>query len=180
MITIVIAAVLLSLAFPNLRTFVQNNRLRTEASEFFAAINLARTEAKANGGVATLCVSANQMTCAGAGTWDQGWLAKIWVDINGDANVDAGEERVLRARPGPGNGIVLSSVPVDTTFRFSASGEVIGALSFSVCDSTRAGEEGRSVTFPGVSGIARLSCLPSTLGTLCTIQPTDTVTAQCA
>src|SRR3990172_4110991 len=43
LVTVVIASILLTLALPNLRVFIQNNRLRTEASEFVAAINYART-----------------------------------------------------------------------------------------------------------------------------------------
>ncbi len=179
LITIAIAAILVSLALPSMRVFVQNNRLRTEASEFFAAINLARTEAKANAGVATLCVSTNQSTCVVAATgWDKGWLAKIWVDANGNGAVDAGEERILRARPAPDNGIVLSTAG-GTKLSFSASGAASGALTFSVCDSTRSGEEGRSITILGESGSARLNCLPSTGGPPCTTSA-DTVTPACS
>ncbi len=119
LITIVIASILVSLALPSFRAFLQNNRLKTETSEFFAAISLARTEAIANAARATLCVSANQTACT-AGTWDQGWLAKIWVDADGDEVVDAGEERILRARPAPDNGIVLTAG--GTVLSFSASG----------------------------------------------------------
>ena len=174
LITIVIAAILVSLALPNLRVFIQNNRLRTEASEFFAAINLARTEAKANAVRVSLCVSSNQTSCTGA-TWNLGWLA--WVDTDEDEVVDDGE-RILRARPAPDNGIVLSTAG-GTLLTFGASGAASGALTLRVCDSTRSGEEGRSITILGESGSTRLNCLPSTGGAPCTISA-DLVNPACS
>ena len=152
LITIVIAAILVSLALPNLRVFVQNNRLRTETSEFFAAINLARTEAKAQATTVRLCVSINQSTCAAAGTgWNKGWLA--WVDANDDGTVDVGE-KILRARPAPDNGIVLSTTG-GAVLSFFAGGTASG-VTFEVCDDTRSGEEGRAIVVYNVTGRARV------------------------
>jgi type IV fimbrial biogenesis protein FimT len=150
LITIVIASILLSLALPSFRTFLQNNRLKTETGEFFAAINLARTEAKAQATKVSLCVSANQTGCTG-GAWKDGWL--VWVDADGDGTVDAGE-RILRARPAPDNGIVLTEG--DAVLSFSASGAAGGATSFEVCDDTRSGEEGRAIKVFTTTGRARV------------------------
>lgn len=159
LITVVVVAVLVSLALPSFRVFLQNNRLKTETSEFFAAISLARTEAIANAAQATLCVSANQTACT-AGTWDQGWLAKIWVDADGDGAVDAGEERILRARPAPSNGIVLTAG--GTVLSFSAGGAAGGTISFEVCDETRSSEEGRAIkvfTTTGRARVEKMTCI---------------------
>lgn len=162
LITIVIASILITLALPNLRVFIQNNRLRTEASEFFAAVNQARTEAKTNATNVSLCVSTNQTACTGA-TWDLGWLA--WVDTDKDGVVDGGEQ-ILRARPAPGNGIVLSTAD-DTIVTFSADGSASADIDFEVCDSTRNGEEGRSIRITAASGLTRLQKKDGVTNPLC-------------
>lgn len=142
LVTIAIAAILVSLALPDLRVFIQNNRLKTEASELYAALNFARTEAKANAAQVSLCVSSNQTSCTGA-TWNLGWL--VWVDSNGNDAVNAGE-RILRARAAPDNGIVVTGSA--TIIRFFADGTSSapgGGFIFSVCDDTRTGEKGRTI-----------------------------------
>lgn len=151
LITIVIAAILLGLALPDLRVFVQNNRLKTEASEFVAALNYARTEAKANALTVTVCVSTNGAACTGA-AWKLGWL--VWGDADGDTAIDAVE--VIRARAAPDNGIVLASSadPAETSIAFFADGSTTTDLMFTVCDDTRAGEEGREITITPI-GLVR-------------------------
>jgi len=49
LVTIVLVAVLLTLAAPNFRTLVQNNRVTTQANELVSALNLARAEAVKRG-----------------------------------------------------------------------------------------------------------------------------------
>ncbi len=150
LVTIVIASILVTLALPNLRVFVQNNRLKTEASEFAAALNYARTEAKSNAATVTVCVSTNGTACTGA-TWKLGWL--VWGDANRNSVLNAAE--VIRVRPAPDNGIVLTSTndPAVTSFAFSADGSIVDELTFSVCDDTRSGEEGRNITVTPVGQV---------------------------
>lgn len=71
MITLVIAAIVLTFAIPSFQTVFQNNRLATQANELVTAMNLARSEAIKTGQPVSVCASSNGTACVG--TWVQGW-----------------------------------------------------------------------------------------------------------
>ena len=67
-------AVLATLAVPSFRDASLGSRLAATANSLHGSIQIARSEAiKANAPV-TLCASADGLTCATAGDWDQGWI----------------------------------------------------------------------------------------------------------
>ena len=90
-ITMAIAAILMTVAVPSFTTTIKNNRLVTQANLLVASIGLARSEAVKLGRTATVCVSSDQATCTGETNWSLGWM--VWVDADGDNLLDAGEER---------------------------------------------------------------------------------------
>ena len=73
MITLVVAAVLMSLAAPSFSRFLANNRLTTQINSFAAALNIARSEAITRNTSAGVCTSNDGATCV-AGSWQDGWL----------------------------------------------------------------------------------------------------------
>lgn len=93
MITLAVAAILLTMAVPSFRTTIQNNRLITEANDFVTALHLARSEAIKRRARVTLCKSADGAACTATGGWEQGWIA--YVDSNNNGSRDAIEE-ILR------------------------------------------------------------------------------------
>lgn len=95
MVTISIAAILMTIAIPSFIDFVRNNRLTAQANDFVLALTYAKSEAVKRGVRVTVCSRQNDTTCAGSTTWDSGWL--VFVDNNGNGTVDAGEE-ILRVR----------------------------------------------------------------------------------
>jgi len=97
MITLVIAAILLSMAVPSFITTLQNNRIVTQANNFVTSLNIARSEAIKRGARITVCKSADNASCTGAGSWNQGWI--IFVDANSDAAVNLGEELIRAYGP---------------------------------------------------------------------------------
>jgi len=105
MITLLIAAILLSQAVPSFLTMLQNSRITTQANDYVTSLNVARSEAVKRGSRITVCKSTNNTTCIASGGWQQGWI--IFVDADNDAVVDNGEE-VLRAHGPfePGNTLV--------------------------------------------------------------------------
>ena len=103
--TLAVAGILLSLAVPSFSQFVKNNRLITQANDFVTALNVARSEAIRRGNRVTLCKSSNQVSCAGAGSWDQGWI--IFVDVNDDGIVSNPATDVFRVHGGLGGNTTL-------------------------------------------------------------------------
>jgi len=91
MITLGIAAILLTVAVPSFNTTIKNNRLVTHANLLVSSIGLARSEAVKHGRTATVCVSSDQATCTAETNWELGWM--VWVDLNTNNQPDAGEER---------------------------------------------------------------------------------------
>jgi type IV fimbrial biogenesis protein FimT len=97
LVTLSIAAILLAVAAPNFVTFVQNNRLATQANDLVTMLNYARSEAVKRNQRITVCSSTTGTSCAGSTTWDGGLI--VFVDTDGDGVVDGGED-VLQVRQG--------------------------------------------------------------------------------
>jgi len=78
LVTVVVLSILLGLAVPAFRTFMQNDQQWTQQNNLVLALNSARSEAIKNdlpGGV-SVCASTgtgNPPTCDGA-SWAQGWI----------------------------------------------------------------------------------------------------------
>jgi type IV fimbrial biogenesis protein FimT len=145
MITLVIAAILLSIAVPSFRDFLLNNRLTTVTNEFVAAASLARSEAIKRGRTATMCVSSNSMnanpTCTGGSDWSLGWL--VWADTDGNGLLNAGEE--VRTYDSLANTGLTFTSDGASSFSYSATGAVSNQLVLEVCDD-RPDETGREMT----------------------------------
>lgn len=88
-IGLAVAALLLTLAGPSFQTAVNNGRLSSAASEFIAAVQLARSEAiRANRRV-VLCRSVDGSACdSTSATWP-GWI--MFTDLDADGVRDANE-----------------------------------------------------------------------------------------
>ena len=148
-VTLVVATILMTLAVPNFRDFLLNNRLTTTANEFTAAANLARSEAIKRGRNATVCVSSTSMNAAPgctAGTdWGVGWL--VWVDADGDTNMDD-DERLRVGDKLDSTGLTFTGDV--SSFQYDSRGAVANTGTIEVCDD-RADEVGRqlSVTATG-------------------------------
>ncbi|AZP11327.1 GspH/FimT family pseudopilin [Undibacterium parvum] len=82
MTTISIAVILMAIAIPSFKTMIENQRLVTTASEFYAAVNLTRAEAIKRG------ARVNMVANDGA-KWTSGWT--VFIDANDNLLVDAGE-----------------------------------------------------------------------------------------
>lgn len=93
MVTIAIAAILLTLALPSFQGTLRSNRLATTTNQFNAAIALARSEAIKTTLAAGLCPSADGVACGA--DWNAGWL--VWRDTNRDGNLaNDGTEPVIQ------------------------------------------------------------------------------------
>ena len=94
MVTLTIAAILLTMAVPSFSEFVKNNRLVTQTNDLVTTLNLARSEAIKRGDRVTVCKSSDQLSCSGSGSWDQGWI--VFADVAGDGVVTDPSTNIIR------------------------------------------------------------------------------------
>lgn len=95
LVTISIAAIMLTIAIPSFRDFLLNSRRATQTNDFILALNYAKSEAVKRSETVTVCSRSTDTTCAGSTIWDSGWL--VFVDNNGNGTADTGE-MVLQVR----------------------------------------------------------------------------------
>lgn len=100
-----VASLVLTLGVPNLVQFARNNRMSAAANDMITAILLARNEAIKGRLPVTLCVSPDPLAddphCdKDLADPDSRGGYVVWVDANGDAVIDGGEE-ILRQQGQP-------------------------------------------------------------------------------
>ncbi|WJW75089.1 GspH/FimT family pseudopilin [Thiohalobacter sp. IOR34] len=155
MITIAIAAILLTVGVPSFRSIIQNNRITAQANELVTALNLGRSEAVKRGQTITVCASSTGSACTGG--WPDGWL--VMTDANGNAALD-GTDAVLRVWEGLTGGTTVSAS--DTALQFDRLGALIGGnpvtINISIPDCT--GTELRNITISntGRVSVQRTTC----------------------
>jgi type IV fimbrial biogenesis protein FimT len=144
LVTLSIAAILVTVAVPNFITFVQSNRLTGQANDLVTALNSARSEAINRGTRITVCSRATDTSCTATTTWDSGLL--VFIDLNGDGVKDPGETilRVRQALEG-GNTLRAGASPHITYQSSGFRSDPAGPDVFRLCD-TRGAASGRSIT----------------------------------
>lgn len=141
MITLGVAAIVLSFGVPRFQLLMQNNRISTYTNALIGSLNLARSEAIKRGSQVTIRIKSG-----GAG-WQDGW--EIVSNNTGE---------VLRDVAALGGSMDMQSLSSETSFIYLANGFFGPAAekSIYVCDSQRTGETGRTITI-SVSGKAKVS-----------------------
>lgn len=149
MVTLAVAAVIVSFGVPGFSSMVQNNRAVTHSNDLITALNLGRSEATRRGVAIQVCSSTDGATCSGSTDWSTGWIVRR---PGGD---------VLRAwseRSG-GAGVLTANV---SQFQFQGRGALAGAplpvLQVRLPDCS--GDQGRdiSVNVAGRISVARVAC----------------------
>lgn len=111
MIVLVIASVLLTIGVPSFSTLIRHQKITTTVNDFFAAVNLTRSEAIQRGVRVDLVP-------AGDGTdWTKGWI--VLIDHNRNQRADAGEQIIFSHGPVP-KGIVIKSAFTDSKVQYLA------------------------------------------------------------
>ena len=162
MITLVVAVILISLAVPNFRLLMQNNRITGATNDFVAAINLARAEAVKRGVTVLICRTddpqASPPDCQrgnGAvydGNWSSGWLisALPTTVIATEADYVDGTDVLVRLGEGAADGVrITSDAEGNEWLGYNADGTLFEAneARFSVCDD-RGESAGRLIRIP--------------------------------
>ena len=149
MITIIIAAILLSIAIPSFTDIIAANRLTTNANELVTTLNFARSEAVKRGVRITLCKSTDGSSCVTTDDWSQGWI--IFTDQNNNAAYNSGTETLLKVQLNAQNQIsMIGNANVDEYISYVASGQsqltsgAFQAGTIKICDD-RAGDVGKKI-----------------------------------
>jgi type IV fimbrial biogenesis protein FimT len=141
LVTLSIASILLTVAVPGFRVFIQDSRLTTQINNFASAMMLAKSEALKRSSSATVCPSTNGTSCTGGSAWSNGWL--VFSDPNRNGAVDADEE-IIQVGPALTGGNTLSGGR--TRITFDANGFSLGLNdSISLCDSRGAASSKRLI-----------------------------------
>ena len=141
MITMVIAAILLTQAVPSFRAMIANNRITSQVNELVTSINYARSEGAKLNSPMVLCRSANPNaatpSCGGtAQDWSTGWL--VFADANNNATYENATDTLVRVGGPSAAGIeVHTNNTSNNNLQLNANGstnEGGGTAIFVVCD----------------------------------------------
>lgn len=149
LVTISIAAILLTLAVPAFVSLLQSNRFTTFSNNYLTNLHFARSEAIKRNTRVTLCKSADGVTCTKTGYWSQGWL--VFHDTNNNAQVDTGEHilRVHEALPinlaFKGNTNVANYVSYSSSGRTQLTSGAFQAGTLTLCRPATSASEARNI-----------------------------------
>ena len=128
-VTMAIAAIVLSVGVPGFQSYIQNNRQSIALNELATALQLARNSAISRRVPVTLCKSPNGIHCViggGSGDWSQGWM--IFTNPNGSngtAGLAAGTEVLLRVHGAlQGTATLAGSGPLVNQVTFIPQGRI--------------------------------------------------------
>jgi type IV fimbrial biogenesis protein FimT len=147
-VTVALAAIILSIGVPGFTSFIQNNRAATHSNDIVTALNLARNEATRRGAPVIVCSSADGASCSGSTDWTTGWVVRSFGG------------QLLRSWPARsgGAGVLTANVSL---IQFQARGSLAGIapqLAVRLPDCT--GKQGRnvSVNVAGRISVTRVDC----------------------
>ena len=106
MITLAIAAILLTVAVPSLSAFRRNAELTSAANTFMAGLNTARSEAMKRGRYAMVVPTNN------GANWNDGWI--VFVDINRTQTYTESSDSVVVTQMALPTGISMTGVNTAT------------------------------------------------------------------
>ena len=132
LITVVVLSILLALAVPAFRSFMQNDQQLVQQNNLVLSLNTARSEAIKNdlpGGV-QVCSSTDGATCTGT-PWEQGWIVRPSVNVFG-----VGAPKPIQTIGALPPGTTLTATPNNTTLSFLSNGALTPAavIQFRMCD----------------------------------------------
>ncbi len=135
-ITMAIAAILLTIAVPSFQTTIANNRLVTQTNSLVTDINIARSEAVKRGTGVVLCSSAdpNAATpaCLGTGNaWTGGWI--VFVDANTNGAFNPPGDTLIKVSQAIGGTATILTAGTLNTFTYNGDG-TSAAATFAICD----------------------------------------------
>jgi len=158
-VTLAVAAIVLSVGVPSFRGVIMDNRLVSQSNQFVTSVKMARSAAVRFQRPATVCSSANfdaaVPTCSADNDWSDGWI--VWVDKDRDAATDANE--IISVYEPLNNSSTFTSTGLGA-FTYNARGfGIAGGDDLTMCDD-RTGEMGRVIRVNNVgrTNVSRQVC----------------------
>lgn len=93
-VVLTIVAIISCMAFPAYQNIIARMHAKAAMFRLYRAIQLTRSEAIKNNTIATICPSADHLSCGG--NWQDGYL--VFIDYRGDGKVDP-EDRLIKFFP---------------------------------------------------------------------------------
>lgn len=107
MITLAVAAVVLTLGVPSFGRIVEQNQLATNVNLLVQSMTLARSEAVKRNKRTVLCDSSDATACGTSGAFEQGWI--VFVDEDGDGGFDSTSEELIYVQGALSENISISA-----------------------------------------------------------------------
>jgi type IV fimbrial biogenesis protein FimT len=160
MVLLAVSAILVAVAAPSFRTFIQNSRISSTTDGFVAGIQQARSEAITRGNKVILCRTADPTddTCgdSDAKDWSRGWLMYAVPTAASEVSYTSSADNVLirRGEPAPQGVTITSDADGNTYLTFGSDGTLnepnvsaTDPVHYAVCDD-RGEAAGRLIVIP--------------------------------
>ena len=135
MITIALAAVILTLGVPAYQGLVERNRLTADINSFISSLALARSEAVKRKQQVILCASNDGATCSNDNSgYESGWI--VYVETIAPADNRANAEELLWVSEALANNMTLrATVPYNNRIQYLPTGQTggLGNASIYLC-----------------------------------------------
>ena len=95
LMTVALAALVLTLGLPSFGNLVADKRLRAETDALFHAVHLARKASIVRRRAVSLCPSADGRSCDDVSDWSRGWILFADADRDQPPQVDPGEDVLM-------------------------------------------------------------------------------------
>jgi len=142
LITLSIAAILVSLTAPSFQQTIDNNRLNTLNDKLLTFLRAARTEALSRSRAITVCPSNDQATCSGS--WGDGWI--MFVDNDADRVLDSGDDELLKAGDSGLEGYSVSLISdVSDSAQFNNEGRSVERGTYQLCGPNSTNSDARGI-----------------------------------
>ena len=151
MVTLTILGILAMLAAPSFNEAMLGNKLASFANRFVASTQLARSEAIKRNAVVRVCASADGATCAGGGTFQQGWV--VFHDANNDGVVNSGEAVIQVQQALSGDYHFTSNAGYSLAFQAIGAGATASIMTLCRATPSPGGQE-RKVTLSATGRVS--------------------------
>ncbi len=133
-VTLAIAAIVLSIGVPSFQSYTQNNRQTIAINELATALQFARNSAITHRTRTAMCKSSDGANCTTDGTWTQGWI--VFSDANNNNTLDAGENTLRVHGAVQGNVTISGNANTADLVAFNPQG-ILASLNgrITYCDS---------------------------------------------
>lgn len=152
LVTMAIAVILLALAAPSFQQLMASTSMTSQANEFLAALNFARSEAVKRNTQVAICKSNTGTACVTSGDWQQGWIIFVDPTASGTVGTVDNVSDILRVHAALGGGSTLvGQTSVAAYVAFRPNGQPSQSGRWDLCSAVAA-VAGRDITLNAGSG----------------------------